>query len=173
MSLDPVVALTLCWSLALLFAAAAWHKLRDWRGFLGAVARYRLLPGTLVTVVAAAVCLAELAVAAGLAMQAPGAAAAAAGLLTGYALAMAATLRRGHRLPDCGCGGRAQPLSWALVGRNGILAAVSLAALIPVSERTLGWLDGFTAVAGVAVVAVLYGAIDALVAVGARLGEAG
>jgi hypothetical protein len=76
-------------------------------------------------------------------------------VLTAYALAMATNLLRGRVDIDCGCTpGRKQLLSWSLVVRNMILAASSLALLVPVSARTMVLADvlvavlvaGFTAV---------------------------
>ncbi len=172
MTLDPVVALAGHGGLAWLFAAAALHKLRDWRGFRFALAGYGLVPAPLEPVAAGSLVLVELAVSGALLLAAPPAAVAAAGVLTLYALAMAVNLLRGRRLADCGCGGAAQPLSWALVSRNLALVAVALSLLLPVAARPLGWMDGFTAVAAVAAAAALYAAVNALLAAATRLREA-
>ncbi len=172
MTLDPVVTVAGCGAVAWLFAAAALHKLRDWRGFRLALAGYRLVPGPLESVAAGLLVVVELAVSGALLLAVPPAALAAAGMLTLYALAMAVNLLRGRRLADCGCGGVPQPMSWALVARNLVLAVAALTLLLPVAARPLGWLDGFTAVAAIAAAASLYAAINALLAAATRLREA-
>ncbi len=164
MKVDPVIGLTLSWSLALLLVSAAIHKLSDWNGFRDVLASYRLVAAPLTTSAAALLLVVECMLAAALVLRAPAAGAGAAALLTAYAGAMAANLLRDRRLADCGCGGRRQPLSWGLVARNLLLAAVALVLLAPEAERSLGWLDWTTVVAAVAVSSLLYAAADALLA---------
>lgn len=126
---------------ALIFLAAALSKLRHRVLLDGVVANYRLLPPGLVRPVALLLPPLELAVAA-LLLAAPLAgstpltmisAGAAQLLLLAFAAAMAINLRRGRGAIDCGCGQSAlrQELRWALVVRNGLLAAVLLPALVP------------------------------------------
>jgi len=162
MTLDPLAALVGYWGLALVFAGAAAHKLRDRSGFQDVLAAYDLLPPLLVPWMVGGLGLAEVAVAVGLVGQWPPAALAAALLLAVYAVAMAVNLGRGRRLRDCGCGGRIRPLSWGLVARNVLLVAVSLALLMPSGERALVPLDGFTALCALAALAALQGAVDGL-----------
>lgn len=154
MLLDPVLTLTASASLALVFAASSLGKLRAWEEFAGVVHNYRLLPERSVRPVACTLPVLEAAVAAGfvIAPARPYAAAAAIALLVVFSAAVAVNLARGRRHIDCGCFRFAmrQPLSWWLVGRNGVLIAMAVAALpSPAAARALTWLDGVT-VAGAA-----------------------
>jgi hypothetical protein len=168
MSLDPALDLALRAGLASLFATSALAKLRDLGGFAGAVAGYRLLPAWAAAPGAAAFVAAELALAAVLFVPALRAVASvgAAGLLLLYGVAIALNLARGRREIDCGCGGFSgrQALSEALVLRNALLAAAALASALPVTPRTLGWLDALTVCGAVASAALLYAAANLLVA---------
>ena len=163
-ALDPAVGGTLRGALALLFVGAALHKLRDRAGFRAALAGYGLLPGGSLPAAASLLAVAELAIAAGL--LAPGgghrAALAAAGLLALYAGAMLAALAAGRRGIDCGCAGPAgpRPLGPALVARNGILVVASLAASLPVTPRTVSWIDAVTVAGAVAALGCLFAAAE-------------
>src|SRR6185437_14763735 len=120
----------------------------------------------------------ELALAAGLliARARPVAGAVGALLLTGYGAAIVFNLRRGRRDLDCGCmgfGARSQ-ISPALVWRNAIAAVASLSAgLLPRTERLSGWMDAWTIVAGVVVIALLYLAMEGLRAAAQRFSRYG
>lgn len=166
--IDPAVRLVLRAALALLFIWAATHKLRGVTAFRAALADYALLPRRWLAPAAALLIAAELSVAAGLWLRGAGiaAAAAAAGLLTIYTGAIAVNLRRGRRDIDCGCAGVAgqQPLSAALVVRNLVLAVVALLCMLPTAPRDLTWVDGLTIGAGVGTLALLYAAVDGLLA---------
>lgn len=124
----PLVAATATVFMALLFARAALHKLFDFTAFTGFLADYELVPENAVRPVAILIALVELAVI--LTAIVPTlhgvSAVLAAGLLLGYAAAMAINLRRGRDRIECGCGGAVQPLAWALVWRNAVLAALAL-----------------------------------------------
>ncbi len=178
MSADPVVAMALRAGAALLFAAAAAHKLRDLPAFRAALAGYRLLPATALAPAAWAFVGVELAVAVGCLVPAlaPRACVAAAGLLALYALAIAVNLARGRRGIDCGCGGPGgrRPLGIGLVLRNLALAALLLGAALPSGPRPLVWLDAVTATTLLGAIALLYAASDVALANAARLrdGEA-
>jgi methylamine utilization protein MauE len=164
--MDPVITLGLRAAFALLFLAAAAHKLRDPRRFVATLADYRVLPAPLVPAAAAAVVAVELGLA-GL-VPLPGAAGLRAGaaLLLVYAGAIAANLVRGRRHIDCGCLGVVgrRSISWWLVGRNVAFAALALAGTVPVRERVLVWVDGLTVAAAVASAAALHAATVRLAA---------
>lgn len=177
-TLDPAAGLAVRLALAVLFASAALHKVRDWSEYRSAVAGYRLLPAALVVPVAFALAAAECVLAAGLTM--PGtagrvAAAGAAGLLTVYAAAVGANLARGRRAIDCGCGGPAgrQPLHGGLVARNAVAAAAALAAALPADGRALVWLDALTVAGAAAGFGLLWASLDFALANRARLAESG
>ena len=117
----------------LVFLLAATQKTRHWRIFFGVVANYRLLPHLLIA--PAAVLLPPLEMMVGLlllsAQLLSWALPVAAMLLLLFAGAMAINLRRGRADIDCGCGQSflKQTLSWTLVARNLVLAALLLPSL--------------------------------------------
>jgi hypothetical protein len=174
---DPVVQGALHAGAALLFGAAAFHKLRDPAGFRASLAGYRLLPARALPMVAAGLALAELALAAGCLAPATAPAACLAGavLVVAYAGAVAANLARGRRAIDCGCGGPGgrRPLSGGLVVRNVVLAALLVLAALPAGARSLVWLDALSLAGLFAVLALVYAAADVALANAARLRDAG
>jgi len=166
-ALDPALQLALRGALAALLGAAAVHKMRNPAAFRAALADYRVLPARAVPAVAAALPGVELLMAALLLTPAGAPAAlAAGGLLSLYTAGIAWNLARGRRDVDCGCFGpaRRRPLSGGLVARNALLVAASALASGPRAPRALVWLDGVTIAAGVAVLALLYAAIDGALA---------
>lgn len=177
MMLDPLFAVVLRGALALLFGAAALHKLRAPRVFTATLEDYALLPAALVS--AAAAGLAALEAGLALALLVPGAervaALGGAGLLVLYSGAIAINLWRGRRAIDCGCLGPAgrQPLSGGLLWRNALLAGACLALAAPVAERPLVWLDALAAAAGVAALALLFSAAQRLAFSTTALAEPG
>ena len=170
LELDPVLALALRGGLALLFAVAAWHKLRDLAAFRAALGGYRLIPERMLGGAVLALVGAELATAAALLSSAHGASAAAL-LLALYTAAVLANLARGRREIDCGCFGPAarQPLSFGLVARNAALVALALLCALPVTPRAFVWLDGLTIAAAIGVGALVHAAVNALLANAPRL----
>lgn len=165
-AVDPALQLIGRAALSLLFGAAAVHKLRDARAFREALEAYDLLPRVWTVPGGAVLIAAEVGVAAALWLPrvAPAAALAGAALLVLYGGAIGVNLLRGRRDLDCGCGGPAgrQPISGALVVRNGVFAAVAVMSGMPVIPRPLLWVDGVTVVAGLATVALLYVAAEGL-----------
>lgn len=79
-------------------------------------------------------------------------------LLLGYAAAMAWHRQRGTAI-DCGCGGEPLPVSWLLVARNAVLAAIACVAGAGVAPRPLGGADFLVVVASVLLAALLYAAL--------------
>ena len=167
--MDPAIDLTIRAALALLFAVAAAHKLRDMAAFRGTFADYRLLPDAAAWAVPAA----EAAVALLLVAPATSAVgkAGAVALLVAYAAAIGVNLVRGRRHIDCGCAGphARRPIGPGLVVRNTVLAAVALAARAPVYDRPLVWVDALTVSGAVMALAALYVAADRLMAYGPAL----
>ncbi len=156
--MDPVITTLARLGLALLFAAAAAHKLRDRTRFQGILADYRLLPEALVPAAALSLVGVELGLAAALLgpATAPAAAIAAAGVLSVYALAIGINLARGRRDIDCGCGGPGQRLHPGLLARNAALVAVCGVAALPVAPRPLSILDAFSVTLGLAGLALVW-----------------
>jgi uncharacterized membrane protein YphA (DoxX/SURF4 family) len=169
-ALDPALQTALRCAFALLWLVSAAHKLRDPARFRAALAGYQLIPPPAVRGFAAGIAGLELALGLGLLVPGigPAPALATAALLALYALAIAANLVRGRRAIDCGCGARPQPLGEGLVLRNATLVGIALAAALPATGRTLGWIDAATILGGAAALAALYAAADAALANGAR-----
>jgi hypothetical protein len=163
-ALDPAAAGALRGALALLFAAASLHKLRDPAAFRADLGGYGLLPAAALPAAAALLAAVELAIASGLLAPRTGATAAlaAAALLALYSAAMLAALAAGRRGIDCGCAGPApsRPLGPGLVVRNAILVAAALAASLPVAARPLAWIDAVTVAGAVAGLACLFAAAE-------------
>jgi len=162
--MDPLISLTIALLLAALFAASAAHQLHAWGEWPGIVRNYRLMPEALVPAVAAAVPLLETLTAAALLWprtRAVGAIGTAV-LLTLFALALGINIRRGRTHIDCGCLGsrlRTGLSSW-MVLRNLVLAALSLALLVPAVPRTLSVLEIAVALINVLTLAILYPALS-------------
>lgn len=161
---DPVAVGAVVGALALIVLAAAWHKFTDAMAFLSALAAYRLLPMKLVEPVARALPVVEAALALGVlvpTIRTP-ALVAMALLFALYGAAIAVNLARGRSHIDCGCGGDAHSLTWALVGRNAILAGLALVAAGGAVARDFEWLDAVTLVVGVLALYALYLMADEL-----------
>jgi len=151
-ALDPAFVWAASAALVLVFAQAAWHKLRDLGAFAAAVAAYGLLPAPLAPIAATQLAAAEL-VLVGTLLLPParaGASLAAFALLSIYSAAIATNLARGRRDIDCGCTGPAlrQPLSGWLLARNAALGALALLGAAPVSGRALGPADALPIAGG-------------------------
>jgi hypothetical protein len=147
LEMDPAITLTLRFCLALLFAAAATHKIRDALAFRDTLSRYELVPAALVGLVGAALMGADLLVAVAV-VFATWASGLAAAILALYTVAIAINVWRGRTDLSCGCMGPAAsaPLSAWLVARNLVLVAVALAAAAPQSARPLVWFDVITVI---------------------------
>ena len=171
MTVDPVIVGIVRFALGWLFLAAGALKLKDMTEFRSVLATYRVLPDRVVGAGAWCVVIVEMATGIGALWQYQAAYAGAVAVLLGYAGAMTINLARGRRFIDCGCGGAAQPLSIGLVLRNVALAGAAMTALVPATQRPLGWLDVVSMATGVLVLAMLYAAINELLAARARLEE--
>ena len=160
--IDPMPHAVAAAALAVLWGHAGLTKLRDAARFEGVLADYRLLPAAMVAPLARVLPWLELALAAALVSTAtrPAAAIASAAMLLAYAAAVAVNLGRGRRSIDCGCGGEPQPIHPWIVGRNGVLAAVSVALLAPLGPRELGALDGLNAATALAALVGLHATIE-------------
>jgi hypothetical protein len=157
--LDPAASLLLRGALALLFAAAAWHKLRSPPRFRAILAAYRLLPESLVTPAALLVPCLEAAVAACLLAESTHRLAALAGalLLLGYAAAIGVNLVRGRRDLSCGCARDDRtPIAPWMIGRNVLLAAILALGAVPHGARPLQGTDAATLALGLAAFALIY-----------------
>lgn len=158
--MDPLLTLiaTACIVVLLLHAAAA--KLIDRADFRRHLHDYRV-PGALADALSWALPVAEAALAIGLVSPARAWVAwVAAAWLVMYALAMAWQLIQGRRL-DCGCGGAPLQVSWWLVARNAVLAALAAFGGADLgSARALGAADLAVAAAAVLLATLLYAAFN-------------
>jgi uncharacterized membrane protein YphA (DoxX/SURF4 family) len=153
-------------SIALLFASAGVHKLRDMRRFDEIFSAYGLMPALARLRVSRIVPILEIGVAAGLLIDVcrPYAGAVGIVMLWGYAAAIAVNLRRGRRDLACGCGGpdERRPISAWMVWRN-ILMSLALAVVLqPWASRPLGFTDGVTIVFGLLTITLVYLCTDRL-----------
>jgi hypothetical protein len=166
--LDPVFTWILRTSLAVLFATAALHKIRDPRGFLRTFSEYEILPRRLTAPSAIALVVAELSISVGLLVGPRGyqAEIAAISLLLIYTAAIGVNLLRGRRDIDCGCLGPAnrQPLSAWLLLRNALLTLGAMVACLPISGRSLTFIDGISLLGGFLTLVFLFNAINILAA---------
>jgi hypothetical protein len=164
--LDPALDMALRGAAAVLFATAAWHKLRDPMGFWQALAGYRLLPQAMTRTAAQLLPWAEISCAVSLILfpESPLPIFAALGLWLVYGAAIAINLLRGRRQVDCGCGGLGadQTLHWGLVIRNGLLAALTALLLLAPSGRPFLWIDALTGLSGALVLLLLYASTEHL-----------
>jgi Methylamine utilisation protein MauE len=166
--IDPILSLLVALAFGLLFAAASLHKLRSLALFGTVLRAYQVLPPALLASAAAAIPLAEAAVAAGLLWPRTRAAAACLGiaLLFSYSIGLGVNLRRGRLELDCGCTGPAErrPIAPYMVWRNVAFAALLALALLPVGSRVLAWPDALTVLGGLISLVLLYGALDGVFA---------
>lgn len=89
-------------------------------------------------------------------------------LLVAYGVAMAWHRAQGHAL-DCGCGGEPLALSWALVARNGLLAALAGLAGSAMQPRAMGTGDFCVVAAGLGLATLLYAAFHQVLRHRARM----
>lgn len=179
MSLDPVIGATIRLFMAVLFGAAATHKLVDFGRFVLTLRRYVAgvvslemgAPWLACGIIAVEI---GIVVACVTPMWRVPAALSASLVLLVYAGAMLVNLRRGNLLLDCGCawGEGRQPVSAGLVMRNIVLASLGLLIIAPVVDRSLTALDVVSILAGLGVAGFLYGGVNRLFAVDAALHDA-
>ncbi len=174
MIVDPAITALVLGCMALLFAAAAAHKLRDLRRFEEIFNAYGLVPLPAGLRLARAVPVLEGSLAVGLLLDVsrPTAVAAGAGLLVAYAAAIAVNLLRGRRDLACGCGGPddRRPIAGWMVWRNIVLAGLLATVMLPSSPRALELTDALTVGFGTAACALVYLCLDRLLANTGRAG---
>jgi hypothetical protein len=166
MILDPAIGILIVASVALLFASAAVHKLRDLARFDEIFTAYGLMPAMSGVPISRIVPLLEIVIAIGIAVKVSRPYAASLGIimLAAYAAAIAVNLRRGHRDLACGCGGpdeRRTIAAW-MVWRNVLIALAAVAAFAPWTTRSLSLTDGITIAFGLLTIALVYLCIDQL-----------
>lgn len=146
---------------ALLLGTASWGKLNDMAGFEAVLTDYRLLADAMIRPAALGAAWVEAGLAAtwivapwfpvGAMFAGVGTAA----LMFLYGGAIAANLLRGRTWIDCGCGGGEQ-LSWILVARNLVLAALAVLPLAIVNAQPPDWVDLAVSIPVVGVAFTLY-----------------
>ena len=143
MTLPGSIGIGIAWFLLWIFAQAAYHKITAAVYYQELMQRYVPgLPGSRLLV--ALVAMVEVAIALALLVSQwrEIGLVAAASLLLGYAVLMAGEILRGGAGMQCGCAGPDSQLgiSWALVVRNGICAALALLALGASTLVEVSWL---------------------------------
>lgn len=166
--LDPALVTLARLGIGCLLVYAATHKLRDMLEFRLSLGAYELIPEALVRPSAYALPIVELLLGVACLAQVPLSYLGALALFSVYTLAIGINLARGRDTIDCGCGGPPQPLSYALVVRNGLLLLACGIASSSTAARPLGWLDGITIALGVGVLALLYASANLLLVARAR-----
>jgi uncharacterized membrane protein YphA (DoxX/SURF4 family) len=175
--IDPVISLTIRLALALLFTAAAWHKLSNHVRFVATVRAYRLLPEWLLSLAAWLFPAVELGIAIGL-LYPPATEAtvfAAVLLLSLYSFAIWQNLTPDGRQIDCGCfasSAKVPPSGW-LVARNVVLMLATCVLVMPNRARALIWVDGLTVFAALFTLWVLWNAGQRLASTGPALRRLG
>jgi uncharacterized membrane protein YphA (DoxX/SURF4 family) len=165
-SIDPTLGSVLVLAYAALLLPAAWHKIRDLAVFSAVLGAYRIFPRRWAPYVAPIVPLFEASLAIGLLLPVsrPLAAVGASVLLASYGLAIAVNLVRGRTDLDCGCTGplERRPVAAWMVYRNALLAGLVLAVARPWDSREMSGLDVFSILAALAVIVLIWLAVDRL-----------
>jgi len=162
-ALAALASVTITSFLVIVLARAVWHKVEAFLETVGFAQGYGLVPEAWAAPIVRGLILAE--GAAVLMLLVPGTrpwgGMLAAGLFAGYGLLMATALMQGRRRIDCGCGGLPQLVSGFTLGRNAVLAALSLGvALLPAAA--LPGAGAAVAIAGALVLVAIYTIIERL-----------
>jgi hypothetical protein len=152
--IDPLLHNVAVGFAALVFARSILEKVTQYSLFVARVRDYRIIAERL-TPLAATTAL-GLEVATLLALLVPRGnflgAISAIGLFALYGVAMGHALRAGRTEIECGCGGQGQVVSWLLVIRNVVFAAIAGLVLLPTAVRSLSGLE-----IGIVVCAIIIG----------------
>lgn len=170
--LDPLIPKAISIGLGLMFLVAAYHKLSDGAQFRVTLLEYQLLPDAMVASTSKIIPLIEILLGGSWLLSYYGqglTAIASVALLGAYAFAIGINLHRGRVHFDCGCGfagkrDNEQYLSGGLILRNLALIAAALLTLLPVGARELGSGDYLTLMAALLATALLFGAVNQLLA---------
>jgi hypothetical protein len=177
MVLDPAIGTLVIASVAMLFASAGVHKLRDLARFEEIFSAYDLLPGIARLRISWVVPMLEFIVATGLIVKPFRLYAAALGilLLSAYAAAIGVNLMRGRRDLACGCGGPndKRPIAAWMIWRNLLIALAAAIAFATWTERPLEFTDAFTIAFGLLTIVLVYLCVDQLFGNAARTATLG
>ena len=127
------------WTLALIFAAAAHHKLAEPQRFAASLAAYQLVPEGLLGVTSRIATGLEVIIVGLLLIVAPAGAILAAIVLLAYGAAIAVNVARGRTHIDCGCGDEPTPVSWLAVVRNILLCGLAVAIAVQAAPLVQGF----------------------------------
>lgn len=168
--IDAVFTVIVQTAFSLLFGLAGLEKLRNRTLFMLQLEQYQLLPKSLVQIIGNTVILLEISAAILLLfLQTFYGVVIGVLLLACYAFAIGKNLFKGRSWIDCGClGSDGEGLSYWLVLRNMVLAAILSIALIPATNRDFIWLDYFSIVFTVLAAALAYILINTLLAASMR-----
>ena len=168
--ISAVFVSAVCSLIFFVFMSALLHKVRDISRFKLFLIAYRLLPESVVTVVAVLIVALEFLAVVGLVFVSSAGLALSSMLLFVYVVAMGANLIRGREKIDCGCGDSPTQLSLGLVCRNSllILLAGTAMAVMPHANDYTFWTMTVAIVFGIAGFLV-YQALDAILVSGSRI----
>lgn len=153
MMIDPQIHIAFRLLLAVIIGAALVHKIGDVKEFKRTLLSYKVLPNKVSALAAYVVILVEAAITTALLVGFSGAGLAAAFLFAFYGALIGVKLAQGQVYIDCGCSWvKGARLSIHYCYRNGVLAALGLFLVLPVSGRAIGIIDyinigGFAATA--------------------------
>jgi hypothetical protein len=158
--IDPAIGGLCALSLALIFGASGFIKLRDIETFEGSLANYQLAPTSMEKLLAYLLPMLECTAAVGLLLASTRAEAASMvlALLVVFTGAIGINLARGRTDIDCGCFGPAlrQELSGWLLLRNVFLMILATMVILPTSGRAIESIDLVTIVLGALTLVILY-----------------
>lgn len=159
-----------CSLIFFVFLSALLHKVRDIVRFNAVLIAYRLLPESVVAIVAGFIIALEFLSVVGLVFVSSTGLALSSMLLFVYVIAMGANLIRGRVKIDCGCGDSPTQLSLGLICRNSllILLAGTAIAVMPHSMDHTFWTMMVAIVFGIAGF-LIYQALDAILGNSSRI----
>lgn len=166
--IDPIVGGLISISFGLMFLLAAVHKLSATAEFRAVLADYRVMPASVVPVVAILLPICEIVLGLAWLFSSIEVWLPTAGLLALYTAGISINLLRGRVHISCGCGfGRStsadDALSWGLVLRNVVLIGAALLMAMPAAPRAVGVIDYVTLIAGLIAILFLFTAANQLI----------
>lgn len=156
-AIDPLLHVVAAGFVVVVLARSVGDKLHDYALYSATLVDYCLLPDFAVPFAAAGLLAAEASAIVLLLIPATSALGTALAILLFalYGSAMAMALLDGRTEIECGCGGEGQLVSWGLVARNAVLAAIAAPLVSPMTARSMGSLDFLFAAVAVVVVCLL------------------
>ena len=176
--IDPLLIRIISLGFALLFLVAAAHKFSNHDHFRASFEAYEIIPTSLSVLVTKIIPPLELLLGVGwlalglFAIEFKLLTLISIGLLASYAFAIGVNIKRGRNYIDCGCSfsssnasnadNSSQQISLGLLYRNILLIVMAVVCTIPVSDRSLQFMDVFGLLFSVIALTLLYGTFSQL-----------